>query len=86
VLKSIEEYLKKFTAFVPKESLFIKKLQTILQEETGAFVDESRIRITGGTIFIETPGALKSEIFLKKEAILEKAKQVSGGRKIKDIR
>jgi len=86
VLTSIAEYLQRFKSFVPKESLFIKKLQTILQEETGVFVSEDRIRVVSGTIFVEVPGALKNEIFFKKEAILEKAKKISGGRKIKNIR
>jgi len=86
MLKSIEEYLQRFKSFVPKESLFIKKVQTILQEETGVFIAPDRIRIASGTIFVEVPGALKNEIFFKKESILEKAKKVSGGRKIKDIR
>lgn len=74
-MENISDYLKKFRTILFKGEESARIAREEIEKSTGAHLEEKDVEVKGGVIFVKTSGALKSELFLKKEIILKKIKE-----------
>lgn len=84
--KPLSFFLQKFALLRPSDESLKRAVSAAIEDEVGASVPAKNIKIERGTAFIQGNGALKSEIFLKKNRILEKARDMAPGKELRDIR
>ena len=82
----IKEFFKKFSGIVAPEK-FIKDavIQAVLKE-TGEKIEPKNIKIQNTSVFLSISPALKSEIFMQKQEILQGLKESFGQKAPLDIR
>ena len=86
-MKKIDGFLKRFEKItIPDESVRLKTAE-ILSSEFGEEIKKEDISVKNGIIFIKTKDAsLKSDIFLKKQKIIDNINSYLGKITIRDIR
>lgn len=83
-MRMLSSFLEKFKNLKnPKEDR--EKIATIISKKLGVTVIEDMIRLKKDTLSISADNYIKTEIFLKKEPLLE-ALQKEGFQNIKEIR
>ncbi|PIR58084.1 MAG: hypothetical protein COU71_00605 [Parcubacteria group bacterium CG10_big_fil_rev_8_21_14_0_10_38_31] len=84
--KTLSPFLEKFKNLkVPKEAL-IDDLIEIILNTTGIKLEKENISVNKPTIFIKANSMIKSEIFFKKQQILEELEKQFYSKSITDIR
>jgi len=87
---SVSKYLEKFFVISPPGKFYQKEIIKALNEILNIKLSEDNAKYRFGMIYIKnnsvTSGALKNEIFLNKEKILNQINQKLKNHKIKDIR
>ena len=71
-MEAIKLHLEKFRRLSPPDDELKTLLLTAIKEELGATLDKKAISFQGLTVFLRAPAALKAEIYLHQEAILER--------------
>jgi len=84
-LDQISGYLSKYKRITPPDEHIRKMTAEIIERECGFDVRPQSIRVHGNTIFIKAEPLLRTEIFLKKEKILEKLNELHRESRIKYI-
>lgn len=74
-MKDFSEYLKKFTFLLKDKTAEIRVLIQIIEEVTGATLEEKHLTIKNGTLFISASPLLKNKIYMSKETILSLCKE-----------
>lgn len=74
-MKDFSEYLKKFTFLLKDKTAEIRVLVQIIEEVTGAVLEEKKLKISNGVLFISASSLLKNNIYMSKETILSLCKE-----------
>lgn len=83
----LSELLGKFKNLGLGERQTKDALIEAIQEIVGVSISRKDVSLSGKTAYIKTGSVMKSEIFLRKEEILKKMKEKSGGiLNISDVR
>ncbi len=82
---NISDYLKNFQNITVPHKTEREALKYAIREVLGVEIDISLIEIRNKTAYIKTKPALKSEIFMQKKNILEKASERAGENKITSV-
>lgn len=82
----IKNLLLNFKNILISESLKKDEIRRIIFEETKINVNSKDVQLKNGTIFLNIKPIYKNEIFLKKDKIFSKLKEVLGKRHPKDFR
>lgn len=82
---SISNYLKKFEQFLPHETKVRNATIRAVHEVVGVSLERAKIKVSGGSVFIQGSAALRSEIGLKQAKILARMKEIDPGLKIEKI-
>lgn len=87
MLNNLSQYLKKFSAAVPKDKIIKEALQEIIKDEVGyGDLKKTDIRIQNTIAWISAPGVVKHAITLKKQSVLAKLQeQLPDNISIRDI-
>lgn len=85
---NISQYLEKFFTITPPKKFYQREIIKALNEVLGVELKNSEdVDYRFGVVYIKNNNqALKNEIFLNKEQIIEKLNQKIKNNKIKDIR
>ncbi len=73
-MKSISDLLSKFTKLIKDSSDKLEIISHIIKKNTGIDIPTTAITQSNNTIFISVHPAIKSEIALRKEAIINALK------------
>lgn len=71
-MDSIKLFLTKFKNYLPPAIALQRLAREVIKQETGIDLKAEEIKLTNFTLYIKTRPAAKSEIFLKREKILER--------------
>lgn len=86
-MESISNFLEKFKKFGKPDILVREKTAEIIKKEIGIDIDNKKIKLREGVIYIETHDhLLKSEVFLKKRKILTFIQDLFKDKNIRDIK
>ena len=85
-MKTIQNLLEKWKQKTPPEYDVRGVLPYIIKKHTGADIKPEHISLTRAVVFIKASSITKTEIFIKKEKILEDLHTVLGEKAPKDIR
>lgn len=87
---NISDYLEKFFTITPPKKFYQSEAVKALNEILNTSLSENDVEYRLGTIYIKNNpainGALKNEIFLRKEKIIHLLSQKTKNKGIKDIR
>ncbi|MDB4984512.1 MAG: hypothetical protein JWM20_691 [Patescibacteria group bacterium] len=81
----IADYLKKFSGSLPREAKVRNAVISSLKEILNIELDRDKIKVSKETVFIMANSALRSEISMKQEKILESINNQDPELKIKKI-
>lgn len=79
-------YLEKFKKFAPPESAARQAVIDCVEELTGETLTLESVQVRSGTVFIAAHPATKTELFLRKEEILQCIKGKFLKAQVKDVR
>ena len=86
-MEPLSSFLKKFQNFVPKEISLKRFVKDAVLEVVGVDLKNENIKINpSGDIFIETSPNVKTQIFIKKQKIIEFLQNKTGSKTIFNIR
>lgn len=87
-MKNLSSFLDKFKNITPPERFVKEVFIKVVSDTTEITLLKNEIDVRGSVLFITTQPAIKSELFLKKDLLLEKLNQELQQYKkiIKDIR
>jgi len=87
-MKNISSFLSKFTRITPPERFVKEVFVKVVSDTTGITLSKNEINVKGSVLFISPDPTVKSELFLKKDLLLEKLNQelTQYKKEIKDIR
>ena len=86
-MESISNFLEKFKKFGKPDILVREKTAEIIKKGIGIDIDNKKIKLREGVIYIETHDhLLKSEVFLKKRKILTFIQDLFKDKNIRDIK
>ena len=71
-MEAIKLHLEKFRRLRPPDDELKTFLLAAIKEELGATLNKKAISFQGRTVFLRAPSALKAEVYLHQEAILER--------------
>ncbi len=77
--------LAKFKDLRPVDDVLKEALQYVIKQLLGVLIDKKNITVQKWTVYFKVPAALKSEIFIHREKILEKLEQELGRKGIKQV-
>ncbi len=77
MFSSLSNYLNKFKNLSSNEYILKGDLVDILKKELNIKIDKENIKIKKGCAYIKAHPAIRNEIFLKKEELLEKISNIS---------
>lgn len=80
-MQGIGNFFNKFKDSIGKTVIRREKIISIIKDETGIDIKNENILIKGDNIKIKTDQSQKSEIYIKKENILERIKKEGLGDK-----
>lgn len=70
-MENISDYLKKFRTILFKGEESARIVREEIEKSTGAHLEEKDVEVKSGVVYVRLSGALKSEIFLKKDLLLK---------------
>jgi hypothetical protein len=70
-MESIKFYLAKYENQVPPLIVLRRRLRELVAERYHYTLPDEAISLSGRTIYLKVPPALKSEIFIHRQAIIE---------------
>lgn len=82
----IKDLLLNFKNILVFESLKKEEIRKVIFEEIKVNIESKDIKIKNGTIFLDIKPIYKNEIFLKKDKIFSKLKEVLGKKSPRDFR
>ena len=85
-MEKISSYLEKFSKLTLPNETIRKSIAEIIKEELREIIEIKDISINKNVAYVRGGSGLKSEIFLKKNKILQKIEEVAGKKEIIDIR
>lgn len=74
-MENISAYLKKFRATLFKGEESRRTVKEEIEKVVGVLLEERDVEIKGDTVFVNASPALKSELFLKKTALLKNIRE-----------
>ena len=84
-INNISKLLEKFKKLKPSD-LFVKEaFIDVIKEVLSVEISKEEITVSGSNLFLNVHPTLKSEIFLKKKAILESLEEKLQKKQIKNI-
>jgi len=88
MFKNVSSFLGKFTNLTPPERFIKDSFIIIAAEMTGITLKKEEIDVRGDTLYIKLHSVAKNELFLQKDALLQRLNQELQQYKkvIKDIR
>ena len=85
-MEKIGNYLEKFSKLTLPNETIRKSIAEIIKEELREIIEIKDISINKNVAYIKGGSGLKSEVFLKKNKILQKIEKITGKKEIVDIR
>jgi len=73
---NIEQYLKRFTLHISGGVVQKEKVIEIVKDIVGIELEKEQVEIKDGVLTLKIRPIIKSELVLKKEALMEKLKEV----------
>ncbi|MBC8464908.1 MAG: hypothetical protein H8D63_00835 [Parcubacteria group bacterium] len=82
----ITTLLKKFTSITPPDESVRKEIVRVLESDYNILLNISDVNVQKGVVYLETSPLIKTEVMMRKEAILSNIKKTLSDSTPRDIR
>lgn len=83
----ISSFFKRYSNIEPPERFVKEVVQEVVKEVFNVEINPEHISLSKSTVFIETSGPLKNEIFFRKKELLERINiKLKTNKKLTDLR
>ena len=84
-MDKLSSFLQKFTQILSSKESLVSVVKDVLLKEVGIDVDKENISVRGGHLTLNISPTIKTQIFMRKDSILQKINGAVGRKVIQDL-